>query len=219
MSRRPAVLRLALVLALTLAAVTTRGAAAAETEPDTLARDSTLNKRWYFGWLAFLGAATGVNATVWATSGDPDQRAQARMGTIIGGIGIVAKGIFAPPSLLGTLPEVDPNASDAERSAALAARADLLVRRADAEAFGRSIFAHLGGIALNGAGGLYLWLHDDVPVRAAFLFGSGVLVSELMIWTQPTTAMTARRGTARVRIDVAPLVLKGGAGASFAITY
>ena len=218
MSRRRAVLRFVLALSVALVVVPSRGAAAAESDAHTLARDSTLNKRWYFGWLAFLGAATGVNATLWATSGDPDQRAQARMGTIIGGIGIVAQGVFAPPALLATLPEVDPDASDAERSAALAARADLLARRADAEAFGRSVLAHLGGIVLNGAGGLYLWLHDDLPARAAFLFGSGVLVSELIIWTQPTTAMTAHE-RARVDVSVAPLVLKGGAGLSIAITY
>jgi hypothetical protein len=174
-------------------------------DAETLARDTAASQRWYFGWLSFLAVATGVNGALWATTDDASVRAHARMGTLIGGVGLVARAILAPPSLFSSTPE-----------------GDLLARRASAERFGRSAFAHLGGVLLNGAGALYLWLHDDLPARAAFLFGSGVLVSELMIFTQPTAAMDAvdaRPKQARMKLDVAPLILKSGAGLSFSIVY
>ena len=200
-------LSLKLSWALTLAVLLVSASASADATErgDTLARDTTASERWYFGWLAFLAAATGVNGALWATADDAGVRAQARVGTVVSGIGLVARALFAPPSLLASPPYAD----------------ELLTRRADAERFGRSVFAHVGGVLLNGAGGLYLWLHDDSPARAAVLFGSGVIVSEIMIWTQPTIAMDAESSPApaHASIGVAPLLLKRGAGLSLSVTY
>lgn len=201
---------LSLTCALTLAIllVTTSASADATERDATLTRDTTASQRWYFGWLAFLTAATAVNGTLWATADDAGVRAQARVGTVVGGIGLVARVLVVPPSLFASPPYAD----------------DLLTRRADAERFGRSVLAHVGGVLLNGAGGLYLWLHDDSPARAAILFGSGVLVGEIMIFTQPTIAMDAAESSpanalAKVRVDVAPMLLKRGAGLSLSVTY
>ncbi len=181
---------------------------------EVIGKNAAASRRWFWGWMAFYTGVEVYDAIVYATADERGVKTDAAVTLIKTGIGMVALAISAPPTLFASTLEIPANATKEERAALLAERQRLLEREAKSERFGHSILSHIGALAVNTAGFVYTLVKEDVPGRATFNFVSGVIVGELQIWTQPSSAMNAvdAQRVQRTQIQVVPTASKDGAG-------
>ena len=162
----------------------------------TLARDASASKLWYFGWTAFYVGSTGVQLAVALAADDAGLRADARVGTVKSGLGLLGTVILPPPAIFFS-PCTESEKATPEALAACRARQDeRLDDAAKAERFGRSFLAHFAAFAVNIGGGVYSWIVDDR--RAPAIIGTlvGIGLGELQILTRPTIARDVQIGFA-----------------------
>jgi hypothetical protein len=82
-------------------------------------------------------------------------------------------------------------------------------------------------VLVNVAAGLVLGLGYDRWGQAALTAGSGIVIGEIAIWTQPTRSVDAWRRyqagelapTAALDWTLTPTAVPGGVGVSFAISF
>ena len=104
-----------------------------------------------------------------------------------------------------------------------------LERAAKSERRGKSVLKHSMVVLVNVAAGLVLGLGFDRWTQGAITTGSGILIGEIMIFTQPTRSVDAWRryeagqlGAEAAALDwtITPTVLAGGgAGVSFSMSF
>jgi len=172
----------------------------------TLERDRSASRLWYFGWSGFYVVATGANIAVALAATDPGLRADARVGAIKSGLGLLATALLPPPSLFHRPCQ---ESSDEAMARCLKQQRERLDDTADAERLGTSWLAHTAAIAVNVGAGSYSWFHDDRQVTSVLATVVGIGVAELQIWTRPTIARDV--DTSRWSFGAAPLL----GGASF----
>lgn len=156
-----------------------------------LADEEGAAQTWWTAWLAgysavvVLQGAGALLADELLPEGTERERWQLRGRFLVGGsaalVGVIA-GLARPWSpKQGVAP-----LAGLEGEPRLRAAEALLREGAEHEAFGRSWLTHVGGVAINGAAGLVLWLVYDLPVDGAIQFVVGTGVAQAQIWTQPT---------------------------------
>jgi hypothetical protein len=171
-----------LVVALVVLVALPRAVAAeptCETITATLRADADRARAWDTAWtLIYAGAAVGQGLVAGAaTDGlSAANRAGLRVGAVKASIGVVAK-VVNPLRI-----PVPTSCADAPAALRLAARRERI----------SFWFNTLGGLAVNGAGALYLGLHEDSWSAAASSFGVGAAVSVLSAVTMPRRAWRGR---------------------------
>jgi hypothetical protein len=163
---------------------------------DIVGENAAASRRWFWGFTGFFASAIAVEAVIYGTADDRGLRADAAVTIVKSTVAIVASLVTAPPTLFAKAIDLRVvNAATKEtRAEMLADRERLIERAAASERLGHSALAHIGVLALNAAGLIYLLAAEDVPVRATLGFASGVAVGEFRIWTQPRSAMLTANG-------------------------
>jgi hypothetical protein len=139
---------------------------------------------WQYGFTSGYSLGVVIGA-VQAGLEDGDERVSGIVTSAKGAIG-AGRLLWDPhPARLGAEPlRALPRASHAERVHALA-EAEALVAEIVERAESRWTWPrHTGNVALNLAGGAFIWGFDDVR-EAAVSTGVGILVGEIMIFTTP----------------------------------
>lgn len=175
---------------------------------DTLARLDFLCERldarqrnlqlWWGIWVGVhttMGVAQALLAGLSDRLFQSPQRARAYRnslgtGAITSGVGLVAVLASYPAGASGcgsARRARNGTGPDEERALALAEKR--LRDTAKGLRFGRSWLTHAGGVLVNLAAGLVLWLAFDQPVDGAVQLLAGTAVAELQVWTQPTAAI------------------------------
>jgi hypothetical protein len=149
-------------------------------------------RRWWWGWLGGFTVATAVQAFVAFRTDDDAIRAETRVGAVTSAIGALDT-LIAPFPVPGAASRLRalPDGTGEERREKLRLAEEELRACADAERHGRSWFPHVGAVLVNGAAGVFLWRHDDLPLEGLGAFVIGMLVAEAKIFSQPTAARDA----------------------------
>lgn len=174
-------------------------------ESGTVAAD-----RWWYGWYAGWSALT-VGEVVFALAAtDRGFRVDSAVGAVSCSLGVIPLGFlpFVPRTAAASLRTL-PGTSPAERRRKLAAGEHLLRSAADTEALGRSWLTHTLGISVSIAAGLVLALGYERPVTGTINALTGVALTELQIFTQPTAAIDAWRAYGLGKIAAPPTATKG----------
>lgn len=150
--------------------------------------------RWWYGWYTGFTALTVAQALVAGAVTDPGTRADMAVGAVSSALGVAPLGLFGFRARFAAadLREISGTTLD-ERRRKLRVAERLLEGAADDEAFGRSWVSHLAGVGVSVAGGVVLAVGYDRLESGLVSIASGLLLSELTIWTQPTDAIDARR--------------------------
>lgn len=182
---------------------------------EALARDESPSRTWFIAWTTTYAAVTAAEATLSVTVSDPGLREDSGVGAVKSAIGFAALLVIPPPSLRrpGFLA---PDATPEERRAWSDLEAEHLRDAANMERLGRSWLAHAGVIAVNLAGGAYLWLKDNRVASGILSAVSGTAVGEIQIFTQPTHAICDEQTW---RATFAPTVMKDGAGVALSVRF
>ena len=144
-------------------------------------------RTWGVGWALANGATLMVQVGALPFV-DHDTQIDFAVGAGTSAVGVIST-LASPVTWLHSYDECD--AIERELS-----------RAADAQAFGKSWLAHTGNVLINGGAALALGLGWDHWRSAAVQGGVGILVGELMIYTQPD-------GAGAVQLAVSPT--NGGA--------
>ena len=163
----------AIVVALLLARTTLVSADCTDRR-EALRTEAHRGRVWGVGW-AMANGALLVGSVSAIPFFDHDQQIDLAFGAGTSAIGVVST-LASPVTWLH--PYDDCDAVERELS-----------RAADAQAFGKSWLAHTGNVLINGGAGLALGLGWDHWRSAAIQGGVGILVGELMIYTQPDGAV------------------------------
>ncbi|MEZ4320453.1 MAG: hypothetical protein R3F61_23435 [Myxococcota bacterium] len=161
-----------------------------------LPRERRNAQRWFLGW------TTGFSVlTVGQLAAIPvlDDRRQTPVLVVNSASTALGAGflLVAPPRTVGNVRRLEAlEASGGEPCEVLAEAERLLVRAASAERFGKGWLTHAGNVLLNVGAGAVLGLAFDDWESAWLTTAAGMLVGEVMIWTQP---MDASRDLARYR--------------------
>jgi hypothetical protein len=151
-----------------------------------LARDARNARRWDLGWAAtfgvLAGAQLGMAVAEWAPLQDFDDKVEASLY-----VGAIKSGIGSVSHLVLPLRVARPGPRSGDACADLAAAERALQESAKKE---RETFYlnHLGSLALNVGGLLYLGLHDDAWKEGVMSFALGYPVGLLSTYTQPRRA-------------------------------
>jgi hypothetical protein len=205
----------AIVIAAALASTTARADSSSAAMPErlrldfvqeTLEKDASSARLWYFGWSGFYAAASGTQLALALTVDDVGLRADTRVGAVTSGLGFLVTAVMPPPSLFYSPCAASDDATPASRAACLARQEQRLEDAAAVERLGHSWLAHAGGIVVNVGAGLFLWQHDNRPASGLLATIGGIAVGEFQIFTAPTRARDAgvRRGVSDARFAIAP---------------
>jgi hypothetical protein len=144
---------------------------------------------WTWGWVTFNTAAASYEIYNAAHSRGPD-RVDAIVAVGKAGIGIAGRLIRPLYARRGAGELVAlPSATPAEREAKLRVAERLLARNAREADLCHQWLPHLMSVALNVAGAIVTWAVADAPALAWRQAGIGVVVGEIVIWTQPRQAL------------------------------
>lgn len=161
------------------------------------ARERNLRLWWgiWVGVHASMGAAQALVAGFADRAFESPKRARSyrnslATGAITSGVGLVAALASYPAGARGCAPARRLRDGSTEGDARALALAEKHMRdTAKGLRFGRSWLTHLGGVVVNLAAGLVLWLAFDQPVDGAVQLLAGTAVAELQVWTQPTATI------------------------------
>jgi hypothetical protein len=145
---------------------------------------------WWTAWLFGLSAAAALQTA--ASLGVEHDAPVLQIGALRAAVGAASVALVPLPAAFapGALRAM-PEGTGADRVAKLQAAEGWLRRSARVERLGKSWWPRAGGLLLNTAGSLWLWLHAQRPGTAALSFVVGSLVGEAKIYTQPTAAIEA----------------------------
>lgn len=166
-----------------------------------LDREKRRARRWDNLWLITFATATAVQGAGIATEttlGEYDDAAEAGLA-----VGAIKSGIGALAHVILRLKVVRPGPRTGDPCADLEAAERALARTAANEK--RSFFLnHLGSLALNVGGLLYLGLQEDEWGEGAKSIAIGYPIGMLAVYTQPRATWKARRrGTFEATVGVA----------------
>jgi hypothetical protein len=145
---------------------------------------------WWTAWLFGLSAAAALQTA--ASLGAERDIPVLQVGAVRAAVG-AASVVLVPlpaafaPGALRAMPE----GTGPDRIAKLKAAEEWLRKSAKVERLGKSWVPRVGGLVLNTAGSLWLWLREQRRGAALLSFGVGFLVGEAKIFTQPTAAIEA----------------------------
>ena len=155
----------------------------------SLDRSEAPARFWYLGWLSAYGTGLAARTTLAFAGSSDGVRLDSRVGAITIGVGVVTTLVLPPGAAFaaGRLRAM-PGRTSAELQSKVLVGESLLREAAHRERLGRSWVPHVGAVAVNLAGGLYLGLHAKRWSSAILAGAGGIAVAELKIFTQPTTA-------------------------------
>lgn len=190
----------------------------------SLARGARKAAIWNWSWPIIYGVLAGGQVAVGLVIDDEGRKKDLYVSAARAGIAGLA-GILIP---LKAPREWRRYRATGDACADVAAAERALAAAAASEARGKSWKKHAAVLGLNLVTGLVLWLGFDRPIgQAALTTATGLVVGEVMIFTQPTASRAAwnryRRG--EVGIAATPAVtwtitpLAGGAGIGIAGTF
>jgi hypothetical protein len=177
-------------------------------------------RAWSLAWGVTYGAAAVAQLTA-APFVSPDTRKDLYVGASSALLGASIR-TFAVPRVIRERRRLARRA-DTDPCAALQAAEQAMARSAKSEAFGHSLWLHLGALVYNAGIGVVLGVALHRPVSGARQASIGATVGQIMILTQPTTMLRAldeyRHGrlSGPQRGAFVPLVLPGGAGVGFVL--
>jgi hypothetical protein len=149
---------------------------------------------WWTVWMTGYSAATLGGAGVALLAKNHTLRVSAGVLAVKTLLGVGSLALEWRP-LLGAEPDLHaPDATTPDARAARLAQAEaLLERRAEAESIARGWVTQLSSIGVNLAGGAVLWFGYHQHRAALVGTATGLAVSELQIWTTPSSAEDALR--------------------------
>lgn len=151
----------------------------------TLPRARAHAQRWMWGWTTGFTALTAGQLAAIPILHDAHQTPVLEVNAASTALGAVFL-LVSPPPAIRTPHRIEAFAGDP--CARLAELERLVERSSRAERFGRSWLTHGGNAALNIAAGLVLAIGFDDWKDAWLTTAAGVVVGEVMIWTQPMDA-------------------------------
>ncbi|MGC8580643.1 MAG: hypothetical protein ACP5MB_11420 [bacterium] len=156
-------------------------------------------KHWWYGWVGFYSSATAVSLALALTTNNPTLQITGGVSAGESLIGLSGMLIFPfraknAAEELKNMPDTTPE----EKKKKLETAELLLKQSSDEELAGRSWVQHMLGVLVNAAGAVVVWPIYNNRIKQAGgtawqqalgLFIVGTAVSELQIWTEPTTAI------------------------------
>lgn len=161
---------------------------------ERLDKGTAAAKYWQYSWTAIHGGSTCLGFGLAASMRNKDQE-EDRYDNIVGGItSLLATGdLIATPltawSAADKLRDC-PAATVDEKKAKLQYAEALLKECADREEYGRSWKPHAAAILVNLLAGIAISADGGRSGDGALSFATGMLVSEIQIFTMPTQAVT-----------------------------
>lgn len=157
-----------------------------------LAREASPAATWQRSWALTFGALIVVQGGAALLSDDAGLRIDATVGTVKTSLGLLSTVLrpWSPVHAARDLAEL-PEGTAAERRLKLARAAELLEQGAKDEELGTSWLARVGAVTVNLAGTYYLWIAHERYSSGWLALGSGLVVSELQLRTQPTALASA----------------------------
>jgi hypothetical protein len=147
---------------------------------------------WYFGWASLYAAGLTARVALSLFSEREGVRTDSQVSAITLGAGLIGTLVLLPPAAFaGGRMRAAPARTPEERRQKVLLGEGLLKASAASERQGKSFVPHLVGAVINVSAGLYLWLDRDRPLSAVAQGLGGIAVTELKIYTQPTTATEA----------------------------
>ncbi|WP_148252073.1 hypothetical protein [Aidingimonas lacisalsi] len=181
---------IALVASLTLAMTPLAMAQSAEQEwnayRDALEHGERHADYWQTGWTTFYAGSLAYNAWQSSEGSSSDDRFDARVGAVKSALALGGMLLDRQPhpEARRKLEQVSGQAPDDR----LARAREVIRETAEEERRRRGWRARLGSLAVNTVGGLVIGVGDDRPDDGAISFATGMLVSELQLWSQPGQA-------------------------------
>jgi hypothetical protein len=162
------------------------------------ARGDAAANRWWNAWFYGFTALTVAQGVLAIATTDPGLRTDSAVGAASSSLGVMPLGLSPLPArfAVGALRAL-PDATPAERRRKLARAEELLRESAEAEALGRSWLNHALGGGVSVGVGLVLGFVYKRPGSAVLNTVSGIALSELQIFTQPTAAIDDQRAYER----------------------
>ncbi|HEY1535864.1 MAG TPA: hypothetical protein VGF76_17710 [Polyangiaceae bacterium] len=147
---------------------------------------------WWTVWMASYSAATLGGAGVALLANSQPLRVSSGVLAAKSILGVGSLALTWQP-LLGTTAKLHAmDATTSEARAARLAQAELLLeRRAKAESIARGWVTQVASIGINLAGSAVLWFGYDQHRSALVSAGTGLVISEIQIWTTPRGAVDA----------------------------
>lgn len=158
-----------------------------------LVREAPAARLWHRGWFwGYAGLTVGEGAVALAARPNSGLRLSAAVGSAKSALGFFAV-VFAPSaaSTADAKLRAAPERTAAERRAKLRLAERLLKKSAEQQRFGHSWFPQVGAAIVNLAGAYVLWLGYRRFSAGWISLASGMAVSELQYFTQPTQAIDA----------------------------
>lgn len=148
---------------------------------------------WQYGWLSIMAANTAVNVAIWATAnGDEDQKLDGQVGTFTG---ILATGSMLLEPMDGYYYadqlRAMPQETQAQRNAKLQQGEAFMRKVAKREQYEQSWINRLLSAAVNLGAAAVIWQVGDRPKDALISLTLGTVVTEIKIYTSPTTMVDA----------------------------
>lgn len=145
---------------------------------------------WNYGWAIGIGAS-GVGSLIPVPFVDPDDRVDYYTGAVLAAVGVLPF-LLAPPDVIHDGPELHarlrdfPPNTDAQVCEMLGDAERRLLDDAHNERLLSGWWAHAANVAINTGAFLFLGLGYHHWLSAAITGGSGVVIGEAVILTQPT---------------------------------
>jgi len=162
-----------------------------------LARGARPARTWVWGWGIALGVGTIANL-VPVPFVRHDERVDWYTGAATTGVGVVPL-LVAPPKIIADARALHASlgaraGGDGRDTCALLADAETrLVRDAENQADGRRWWVHAGNVVLNAGVGAFLIIGFHHWGAGLWNAASGAAIGEVIIFTQPTTAIDSLR--------------------------
>jgi len=149
---------------------------------------------WQYGWLGLFSGAAAVSAVAWSQTEDKHNRYDRKVGFTTSFLG--AADLLINPmqthryaAALSAMPDH----TEEQQTARLAQAEIWLAASAERERYEQSLLNHALSGLVNGLAGLAVAYDDRRPDDGWVTFISGVIVSEVKIYTAPQTMMTAEQ--------------------------
>ena len=144
---------------------------------ESLLSEEKHSRYWQYGWTSFFIADLGVKALIVSNSNQQDKIYDAKVEFVKSSIAAIA--MFVRPMNLHKI------GHELEKDISKEERRNIIIQGIAREQRERSFKAHLGSVALNLAGSLFIWLDDDRKDDALLKFALGMMVGELKIFSSP----------------------------------
>lgn len=158
---------------------------------------------WQAGWTTIYAGSLAYNAYQSSEASDRDDRFDARVGVVKSALALGGMLMDRQPHP-AALAEYRRLRAEEELSGVQALGLEL----AQAERERRGFDARLGSLVVNGVAGAII-AADGRGDDAVLNFATGMLVSELQIWTQPHQATRAINRFQPARVSLGPVSLEG----------